>query len=261
MRLPITCLAMVALRRNNPLAMRLRADCGSAILAAALLVATGLPARAGTPFAPPQGCRLEVTVQNRGCTVTQQYRCEADAAGDQRGAVFTRDGLVYQSHIDAETRWLRSTNLPTGLEDVLVEDSADHASFSTLLREGRDDFDFWTRSNSGESLNHTGFDELTGRKLVVDGIELEETRFELTTKDADGRELLRRTGQQFLNRAMGRFYGGAEQISDWTGEMRNTNDTPALFSFPGEEGFGDTEPKFDCDQLMAQLRLQERPQQ
>lgn len=239
---------MVALRRSK------------AITAAALAAALApLPGFSGT-FTPPPGCRLEVTVQQRGCSVLQQYRCDSDAAGDQRAAVFRREGLVYLSQIDAETRWLHSTQLPEGIEDVLVEDSADHASFSTLLHEGMDEFDFMTRSNLNETLRFIGHDRLTGRKRVIDGVELEETRFLVTSYDEAGRSLIQRSGQQFINRAMGRFYGGIEESFDWTGETRNTNDTPVLFSFPGEEGFGDTEPKFDCDEMIAQARLQERPQ-
>lgn len=226
------------------------------LLAAVTLALMALPGHASA-FKPPQGCRLEVTAQNRGCTVTQYYRCTEDPKGDQRSAIFGQDGLTYLSHIDAETRWLESTDTESGLQDVLVPDAEDHASFSTLLETGYDDFDFWTESNTGELLHHVGHDELTGETVVIDGIELERTRFELVTSDVNGEELITRTGNQFINRAMGRFYGGTETQSDWTGQNEISNDSPVLFSFPGEEGFGETTPQFDCDQLMTQL-LQER---
>lgn len=225
---------------------------------AAALLATALPGYAST-FKPPQSCTLEVTVQNRGCSVSQYYRCEADPEGDQRSAIFTREGMTHLSHIDAETRWVESMNPQTGLQDMLVEEAEDHASFSTLLETGEDDFDFWTESSTGERLHHVGRDELTGTTVTIDGVNLEETRFELITYDAAGEELIRRTGQQFISRTMGRFYGGVETQSDWTGTRQNSNDSPVLFSFPGEEGFGETEPQFDCDQLMTQL-LQKRAQ-
>ena len=60
-----------------------------------------------------------------------------------------------------------------------------------------------------------------------------------------------------ISRQMGRFFGGIETQSDWTGQRQETNDSPVTFAFPGEEGFGEAEPKFDCDQLLTQL-LQER---
>ncbi|MDP5306200.1 hypothetical protein [Paracoccus spongiarum] len=219
---------------------------------AALLALAPLPGRAAT-FTPPQGCRLEVTVQNRGCTVSQYYRCSADPEGHQRSAIFGQDGLGHLSRIDAETRWIESSDPQTGLEDRLVDEAADHASFSTLLKDGRDDFDFWTESNSGERLHHVGEDILTGETVTIDGITLERTRFRLTTRDAQGAVLITREGQQFISRAMTRFFGGIETQSDWTGERRETNDSPVLFQFPGETGFGATTPQFDCDQLMTQL--------
>lgn len=227
------------------------------VAASLMLIAT---AGHATNFKPPQGCRLEVTAQNRGCSVAQYFRCDADPQGDQHSAVFTREGLTYQAHIDAETRWLNSRDPQSGIEDQLIEDSADHASFSTLIQSGRDDFDFLTESNTGERLRHVGFDELTGNTMTIDGVELEETRFDLRTYDENGQELIHRTGQQYISRSMGRFYGGIEAQTDWTGADITTNDTPVLFSFPGEDGFGETEPKFDCDELLARIRRLQQDQ-
>lgn len=232
-----------------------------ALAAAGLLTlfAGGAETAQAAGFATPQGCKLEVTVQNRGCSVGQYYRCSADPEGHQRSAMFGQDGLTHQSRIDAETRWIESSDPDTGLEDTLVEEARDHASFSTLLETGRDDFDFWTISDTGERLHHVGEDVLTGETVTIDGVELEKTRFRLTTSDAGGDVLITREGQQFISRSMRRFFGGIERQRDWTGEHRETNDSPVLFSFPGEPGFGETTPQFDCDQLMTQL-LHERAQ-
>ncbi|RNF33702.1 hypothetical protein [Paracoccus methylarcula] len=219
---------------------------------AAALPFTALPSHAGT-FTPPQGCKLEVTVQNRGCTVSQIYRCGTDPDGHQRSAIFNEDGPTHISRIDSETRWIESRNPNSGIEDRLVDEARDHASFSTLIETGHDDFDFWTESNTGERLHHVGHDELTGETVTVDGIKLEKTRFELTTTDVNGEVLIERSGQQFINRAMGRFFGGQETQSDWTGLRQETNDSPVLFNFPGEKGFGETTPQFDCGQIVAQL--------
>lgn len=222
--------------------------------ALALLGSAGV-APAAT-FTAPQGCRLEMTIQSRSCTVSQIYRCAGDPAGTQHSAVFGQDGMTHLSTIDAETRWIESTDPETGLVDTLVPDAEDHASFSTLLKTGRDDFDFWTQSNSGERLHHVGHDELIGENVVIDGIALEKTRFQLTTSGVDGQVLITREGQQFISRANGRFYGGIESFSDWTGEAGDSNDSPVDFSFPGQPGFGQTEPQYDCDQMVAQLILE-----
>lgn len=224
---------------------------GAAVSAAALLIPQ--IGQAGN-FDPPQGCTLTVTVQNRGCTVSQFYRCDKDNPGDQRTAIFDQDGLSYELLIDAETRWLESFSYRTRIQDRLIEQARDHASFSTLLETGRDDFDFWTESNTGERLHRVGQDKLTGKKVVIDGVELEETRFELTTYNSAGDVLIKRSGQQYISRELGRFLGGTESGSDWTGRQSELNDSPVLFSFPDEDGYGETTPQFDCDQMMTQLK-------
>lgn len=226
----------------------------SAAAMAAALLAWGPQGAAAATFTPPEGCTLELTVQSRGCSVTQYYRCSTDAEGDQRSAVFGQGGTLRSlARIDSETRWMESSNPETGVTDLLEEDARDHASFSALLRTGRDDFDFWTRSNGGERLHHVGQDVLTGEKVTIDGVELDKTRFRLTTRSESGEVVITREGQQFISRSMRRFFGGVETQSDWTGENRKTDDSPVLFQFPGEPGFGSTEPRFDCGQLLTEL--------
>lgn len=240
------CTPHVHRQRTLPVAAARMALAGMAVM----LSFSTAPAMAAN-FTPPQGCTLEMTVQNRGCTVSQHYRCDSDAPGDQRVTIFTPDGPVYQSRIDRETRWLESTNLVNGIHDELEPHATDHASFSTLLETGRDSFDFWTRSNNGQRLHHVGHDELPGERVTIDGVPLEITRFELTTYSEAGEVLIRRTGQQFISRAHGRFYGGIEQAEDWTGTAEQSNDSPVTFAFPGQSGFGATRPEYDCDLQMV----------
>lgn len=212
-----------------------------------------LAAASATPgFVPPDGCRLDFTVQERSCTAVQHYRCDSDPPGDRRAAYFGEGGVLrYLSRIDRETRWVWSEDPQSGIADMLVDEARDHGSLTTLLATGRDDFDFWTLSNTGERLHHVGHDELTGETQVIDGVELEVTRFELTTSSDTGEVLIRRHGQQFVSRAQRRFYGGVEEGADWTGEVRQSDDTPVLFAFPGEAGFGSVEPQFGCGMLMT----------
>ncbi|MDO5705415.1 MAG: hypothetical protein Q4G49_10145, partial [Paracoccus sp. (in: a-proteobacteria)] len=164
-----------------------------------------------------------------------------------------QDGMTYLSVIDAETRWIESVSPTVGLTDRLEDEAKTHASFSRLLETGRDDFDFWTVSDTGERLHHVGHDELTGEIVTIGGVELEKTRFDLTTTFENGDVMLTRTGQQFISRVMGRFYGGVETSTDWTGQTVNSNDSPVTFAFPGQPGFGSTTPQYDCDMLMTQL--------
>lgn len=231
----------------------MRASALAALLGAGLLgvsLLAGAPAAAAT-FAAPAGCRLELTVQNRSCSVSQHYRCDADAPGDQWVEYYGPEGATYRSRIDAETRWMESIDLLSGLTDRLEEGGADEASLSTLLETGADDFDFWTVSDDGERLHHVGRDELTGETVELGGETLEVTRFALRSFDADGNLLIERRGQQFVSRAHGRFYGGIETAADWTGEARETNDSPVRFIRPGEPGFGSTTPEYDCEMQMV----------
>jgi hypothetical protein len=205
---------------------------------------------AAAEWKPPQGCRLEMTVQQRSCTVAQHYRCDGDAPGDQRVAYFTNEGLVSQSRIDAETRWMESSDLISGITDRLDPEARDHASLSTLLRSGSDDFDFWTQSDTGERLRHIGRDDLTGT-VEIDGETLDTTRFNLRTFAETGELLIERSGSQFVSREFGRFFGGIETSTDWTGETQETNDSPVRFIRPGEPGFGSMTPDYDCNMQMV----------
>lgn len=223
-------------------------------LSAALSPALPAPAFAAGPFIPPAGCRLEMTVQNRGCSVSQHYRCEADAPGDQRVTYLGENGPLHVSRIDRETRWMESSSPQTGFVDRLEEGSArDHASLTTLLKTGRDDFDFWTVSDAGERLHHVGHDELTGETVTIGGVPLEKTRFELVTSDASGEVLISRKGQQFVSRSQRRFYGGVETSEDWTGVVQHTDDSPVSFAFPGQPGFASSTPQHDCQMLMTAI--------
>lgn len=236
--------------RAPPASLRNRAM--RALLLALLTVPVAAPALAAG-FTPPEGCTLEMTVQYRSCSVGQHYRCASDPEGDQHAAYFGREGLEHLSHIDRETRWLQSENPRLGLIDRIGEEP-DAASFSTLTGTGFDDFDFWTESNWGDRLRFTGHDRLTGKKITVDGVELEETEFDLTMTDEGGNVLSTRRGNQFISRAHGRFYGGVEQTVEG-GKTSTSNDSPVQFLFPGQAGFGDIKPKFDCEMQMVRFPL------
>lgn len=219
------------------------------ILIAALLAA---PATAQT-FSPPEGCTLQATVQNHGCTVEQHLICANDQPGDMRTVIYDADGATYISRIDRETRWLESYSPVSGINEVLVEGGPVDASFSRLARTGRDDFDFWTRIEGGGLLNHVGHDELSGETATIDGVVLDRTRFHLTTSDQDGNLLMTREGEQFISREHGRFYAGTETITDAEGNAETFDGTPARFDFPGDRGFGSITPEYDCGMQMVRF--------
>lgn len=210
------------------------------------------PAFAADPYKLPPGCTAYATAQLRNCQVSHHYRCQGDGAGEQWSVYLDGEGAHFASKIDSETRWLESIDIATGESDRLGSES-DPASFSTLLRSGRDDFDFLTTSSTGEVRRYTGFDQLTGQKVTIDGVELEQTKFQLRAEASDGSFLWSRAGQQYISRDWRIFYSDKEDFENSFGDKVSTVDTPVEFAFPGDKGFLTSEPIYDCDVVTARL--------
>ncbi|MCV2867341.1 hypothetical protein OEW28_01700 [Defluviimonas sp. WL0002] len=212
-----------------------------------------LPAAAGQ-FPLPQGCTAYATVQMRSCLVSQHYRCAGEPEGHQWAVQADGQGPYFANLIDAETRWLQSYDLYTGEQDQLAEER-DPASFTELLESGRDEFDFFTESSFGELRRYVGHDRLTGRTETIDGIVLEQTEFELSAFDADGGLIWTRTGNQFVHRGWRIFFPGTEHFENSFGDTVDTVENPVEFALPGDKGFLEDEPKYDCDTLTASMQL------
>lgn len=217
------------------------------------LCAAGLPAWAETVFTPPEGCRLEMTVQLASCSITQYYRCDADPKGHQRAAVVDAAGeVVHLSYIDAETRWLETRDPRRDLIEVIATE-ADPASLTALMKTGRDDYDFTTEDNSGLVVRHQGYDRLIGEEAEIDGVRLQITEFDIFGTIVDGEFFYSRSGRQYVSPDHGRFYGGIEDWGDWTGAKGRGNDSPVRFLLPEDSGFGGMQPLFGCDMNIAGL--------
>lgn len=220
-------------------------------LIAALIVAT--PAIAAEKFTPPANCRLELTVQLSSCQVAQHMTCSDLSEGDRRIVYADGDGEFYDTVIDSETRWVRSTDLRSGTVEVLGREARDPASFSALIATGRDDYDFTTDSTDGVTRRFVGYDALTGVAKRIGGVTLEQTDFELTAYDAAGQMLFRRQGKQFILRDQRLFFADSETFENGMGQSVQTNDAPVTFSFPNDPGFGAAKPEFGCNAMMTGL--------
>lgn len=205
-------------------------------------------------FVPPEGCTVFVTVQSRGCKVSHHYICKADLAGDQWRVDVGLDGPYFVSRIDSETRWMQSYDLISDVEQQLMPDAADSASFSGLLRTGTDTYDFRQIDQTGRITRVRGFDTLTGRKVTIDEITLEETSFEFSEFAADGSQLSTARGKEYVHRDWRLFFSGP---SEWdSGEGFEPYDrSPARFDLPGDPGFLSNKPEFDCDEQLARLSI------
>ncbi len=206
------------------------------------------PAAAGT-FTPPGGCEGWLTVQSRSCKVSNHYRCEADAAGDQWRVDFGLNGAFFRSRIDYETQWVESHE-SDGTIDMLEPGAADPASFSELLETGRDSYDFSTIRTTGVRENVRGYDELTGQSVVIDGVELRQTKYEAVVTDDNGQLLWQSRGNEFVHPEWRLFFSGRGQTDLGEGWLPR-DFTPVDFIFPGEENFMTTIPLYDCETVTA----------
>ena len=209
-------------------------------------------------FSPPPGCKGWLTVQSRGCRVSNHYRCNADTPGDQWRADFDQEGLFFVSRIDRETQWVESYDMFPTTRQVLLPDPADPASFSTLLSTGIDTFDFGLAEDGGSQSVVRGFDRLTGRSVTIDGVTLEETEYDYTETAPDGSVAQKARGNEYIHRDWRLFLSGISEFEGPDGVLP-VDGTPRQFIFPGEPGFFTTEPIFDCDATMSQADIEARP--
>lgn len=218
------------------------------LILAALTLATPLHA-AG--FQAPEGCTATLTVQARGCRVSNHYTCTADQPGDQWRADYDQEGVFFLSRINHATEWVESFSFDPKTRQTLDANPADPADFSGLLSSGRDDFDFWLSRDDGTRSHVTGFDALTGKTITIDGVELKQTEYSYTETDPDGNILGQARGHEYVHPEWRNFFAGPSE--HWDGEAWLPMDgSPRQFILPGESGFGATQPIFDCGALMSQ---------
>lgn len=206
-------------------------------------------AAAARVWEPPQGCELFMTVQSQGCRVSNHYRCEGDPEGDQWRADFDQEGIAFRSRINFETEWVESHEIDPPTVQLLSGNRPDPASFSELIGSGSDTFDFYLNRDTGLNTHVQGYDRLTGGKITIDGVELEQTESEATETDSDGMTVRNWRGNEFISREMRLFFSGAGQIDLGDGQWLPIDGTPITFDFPGDKGFGSTRPLYDCDPL------------
>lgn len=216
------------------------------------LILSASAAAAGT-FAPPQGCKTHLTVQMRGCLVSQFYTCEGDAKGDQWRADYGAEGPYYLSRINAQTEWVESYELNPPMKETLDADPKDRANFDELLANGLDSFDFGLTKADGTKTSVRGFDKLTGKVVTIDGEALKESEYEYTQTAEDGSVLRHSKGHEYVSEKWRTFLSGRSEWEMEDGSWASSDNSPVKFIEPGEAGFGNTIPLFECDGQMSQL--------
>ena len=213
------------------------------------LTVPAAPALAGT-WDVPQGCEAFLTVQSKACRVSHHYKCSADAPGDQWRVDIDQEGPFFYSRIDAEAQWVESHD---PIKQVLDPSPADPASFSELLASGLDTWDFGLSKADGTGSRAVGYDRLTGKTVVIDGIPLSQTEVEFTEYDREGNVIRQSRGNEYAHPDWRLFFAGPGETDLGDGQWLPIDGSPVEFIFPGEEGFLATQPKYDCDALTAGL--------
>ena len=217
------------------------------IIATMLLGAT--PALAGT-WSAPEGCEAFMTVQSKACRVSHYYTCQGDAPGEQWRVDIDQEGPFFYSKIDAEAQWVESYD---PIKQTLDANPADPASFSELLASGLDTWDFTLSKADGSASRAAGYDRLTGKTVVIDGISLSQTEVEFTEYDRDGNVIRQSRGNEYAHPDWRLFFAGPGETDLGDGQWLPIDGSPVDFIFPEEEGFLASQPIYDCDALTAEL--------
>ena len=200
------------------------------------------PLAAQDRFGLPAGCDAYLTIQARNCSVTHHFTCEGDPEGYQRRVDLTEEGMVYAGMIDAETQWIESIHVASGHSETLENESADPASMTELMRTGEDTYDFTTFSAELGQTRYEGYDRLTGGRVTIDGVTLQETEFAIIASDSGGTVLWQSEGNEYISEDWRMFLSGASRTTSPDGTWES-DDSPVEFIFPDEPGFLSANPK------------------
>lgn len=225
---------------------------------ALILALLPAPVLAGT-WTAPEGCEINMTVQSKGCRVSNHYTCKADPPGDQWRADFDQEGVYFYSRINREAEWVESFDVNPTVRQTLDPGAEDPASFSELLSAGIDTYVFSLTREDGTHSNVSGYDRLTGRTVTIDGVALEETEFEYTETDDSGYVVRRAHGHEYISRERRNFFAGPGETDLGDGQWLPIDGSPVDFAFPGDKGFGSTQPIYDCDAIMSMAPMQTSP--
>ena len=217
------------------------------IILSALVVAA--PAMAQQSFAAPEGCEAVLTVQNKGCVMTNVWQCAADDPGDQWIALITQNGVFSIQKVDAEFQWVEAYKM-TGNER-LITPAEDPASLTELFNTQIDTWDFTLETEEGTQRN-VGYDLLTGETTEIDGEVLLNTEFQGRTIDGDGNEIEASSGRQYVSETHRLFFFGETWPQDNPDQVIDMS--PVEFIYPGEAGFFADRPKYECNVIESGFR-------
>jgi hypothetical protein len=222
----------------------------SALLLGLALMPVEVAAQQGDTYVPPEGCTGVLTIQTRGCAVSNIYTCAADRPGESWRLQFEQGGPVFLSKIDAETQWLESYDMSPPQREVLQQPATDPASLTELLETGIDTYDFIQTSDQRVT-RIVGYDRLTGEDVVIDGEPLLGTEFNVRYESSLGRDL-EVAGREYVSVKHRRFISGVS-VRTQGSQSEERDMTPVEFIYPGEPGFFAKTPLYDCAASLARF--------
>jgi len=214
-------------------------------LVLSVLAAPAVAQDAPATFSLPAGCDAFLTVQTESCQVGHHFTCQGDPEGHQRRVTLDEQGMTYVGEIDGETQWISSFHVLSGHRERLESNPVEPASISDLIQTGVDDFDFRTLSDEIGTTRYVGQDTLTGREIMIDGVTLAETTYDITAFDEAGNEIWSAQGREFISRNWRMFLSGTGTVTTSEGQYERSN-KPVKFIYPGEPGFLSSSPKHGC---------------
>jgi hypothetical protein len=201
-------------------------------------------------FSLPAGCTAFVTVQKADCTLSHHFTCEGDPEGYQRRVELDETGLTFYGTINAETQWVQSYHARAGVTERLMDNATDPASFTALLADGVDTYDFRVMDDAGLMTHFIGEDRLTGETTVIDGVTLRNTEYRIRALDGAGTEIWRAAGNEYIHPDWRLFLSATSKVQNSTDSFES-DDHPVEFAFPDEAGFLASKPKFGCNAVMS----------
>lgn len=214
------------------------------------------PAAQAGFFTPPAGCTVYLTVQSRSCTVSHHWTCAGNAPGEQWRGDLDANGLVYVGQIDSEAQWLKSYFTDSAEEETLIQPARDPSNLTALLATGSDTYDFSLETTNGVQ-NVVGMDRIVERDVMIDGERLHRTAFEIRINAADGTLLYTDKGSEYVSEKHRRFFAGTGRFAQ-PDTPTDYNQSPVEFIYPGERGFLDDQPKYDCATVTARFETQKK---
>lgn len=201
----------------------------------------------------PQGCDGVLTVQHRSCLVSNVWTCEGDAEGLQWVALFDTEGPIQVKQVDKEFQWLTAGYFSPPQVRTMETPAPDPASLTELFGTGMDTYDFVVVPDDGTApRRYEGFDRITG-ETVIDGEPLSTTAFGFSVTDPEGTVLYSLEGRQFVSERHRLFFLG--QSWDPANTARVDDASPVEFIYPGEEGFLDVDPRYECQAILSSLEV------